>query len=364
MTLRLNIKTVALEHVASQNNYCIMKIKSLFLFTVLALFSSHTFSQDTKMLAKNLLNKTVSIICKDANAQAISLGSGVILGNDLVATNVHVIEGAKMVYIRTNSGTEIKAAGYVAIDKLNDLVILKIPNLSGETFVFSAANNEIGEQIFVAGNPSGLTGTFSDGLISGLRDFSGRSLIQISAPISPGSSGGPVVNRIGELIGISVGGISDGQNLNFCIPVKYLQKLKSEIGQATTFNIGKSLKKKTEAYQNVREGIIIRDIHFNLQFGKELESFSIYNALSIPVTNIKVLFIVYDSKGIPVDSREEILMEHEYIQPKLAKRPYLKLIPIPSMRQTDRLEIRILNFCIEGEQCQSSRLELLPKRQD
>lgn len=349
------MKTVVLERVTSQNNYCVMKIKPLFLFTVLTFLSSFTFSQDTKTLAKNLLNKTVSIICKDADSQAISLGSGVILANDLVATNVHVIEGAKFVSIKSNIGSEVKCAGYVAIDKVNDIVILKVPELNGEAIICSSEKCEVGEQIYVAGSPSGLTGTFSNGLISGIRDINGRSLIQISAPISPGSSGGPVANKNGELIGISVGGMKEGQNLNFCIPVEYLIKLKQNISTLTIFNVSKNTQKTNSAYSGIKEGVIIRDIHYET-FGdeRELASISVFNNLSQPIAKVKLLFIVYDAKGIPVDSHEETLFEHSWssdniIKPKFGKRKEFRAWGYVKMNLTDKMTIRVLDFEIVSE---------------
>jgi S1-C subfamily serine protease len=86
---------------------------------------------------------------------------------------------------------------------------------------------KIGDDIMVAGSPQGLEGTISKGIISSIRKFDpyDYELIQISAPISEGSSGGPVVNSSGELIGISVSGMKEGQNLNFAVPVKYISHL-------------------------------------------------------------------------------------------------------------------------------------------
>ena len=97
--------------------------------------------------------------------QTLSLGSGFIIEDGLVVTNVHVIEDAKSVFVKqTNSSVELKSTGYVAIDRVNDLVILKVPSLTGQSLSFSNKEQEIGEVIFVAGNPSGLMGTFSDGI--------------------------------------------------------------------------------------------------------------------------------------------------------------------------------------------------------
>ena len=83
----------------------------------------------------------------------------------------------------------------------------------------------IGETVYVAGNPKGLEGTFSDGIISSRRDKLTKERLQMTAPISPGSSGGPVLNRKGEVIGVSFMTLQGGQNLNFAIPSKYLKKL-------------------------------------------------------------------------------------------------------------------------------------------
>src|SRR5262249_3421737 len=80
----------------------------------------------------------------------------------------------------------------------------------------------IGDEVYVVGNPEGLEGTFSQGIISSLR---GNDYIQITAPISHGSSGGPVLNKNGEVIGVAVGLIEEGQNLNFAIPVSKLTQL-------------------------------------------------------------------------------------------------------------------------------------------
>lgn len=311
-----------------------------------------SYSQDTKSIAKMVLNSTASIVAKDANMQTLGLGSGFIIDDGLVVTNVHVIEGAKYILVKqNNSSVEIKSTGYVAIDKINDLVILKVPSLTGKSLAFSSKEQEIGEVIFVAGNPSGLMGTFSDGLISGIRDFTGRKLLQISAPISPGSSGGPVVNKNSELIGISVGGMNEGQNLNFCIPVEYLIKLKQSITVLTPFNVTKSIKKKDNAYLGIRDGAVVRDIHYVTinyvtQPKKGIESLSIFNNLSQSIKNVKLLFIVYDSKGIPVDTHEETFFIYDAIQPKLAKRlnfdnsasGYIEMNP------TDKMIIRVLDF--------------------
>src|SRR4029079_9116422 len=88
----------------------------------------------------------------------------------------------------------------------------------------------IGDSIYVSGNPEGLEGTFSEGIVSSRRKEGSKQFLQITAPISHGSSGGPVMNRYGEVIGLAVAMIKDGQNLNFAVPVSYLAALMTKGG--------------------------------------------------------------------------------------------------------------------------------------
>ena len=120
--------------------------------------------------------------------------------------------------ILNNSDIEYKIDGYVGVDKSVDLILLKVTTLNKPAIKFSVTTASIGQKVYVIGSPQGLPATISDGIISGMRDFEGKKLLQMPASISPGSSGGPVLNSIGELIGISVSQLTDGQNLNFAIP--------------------------------------------------------------------------------------------------------------------------------------------------
>ena len=162
---------------------------------------------------------TVSLVMEDNFKQPLSLGSGFIIDNGKVITNLHVIEDAKYGYVTiSGESKKHKIEGYLVVDKTNDLALLSVPTLVGAPIEINGNNPEIGEKIYAIGNPKGLSGTISEGIISGIRTFDNEELIQITAPISPGSSGGPVINNNGELIGVSVGTLESGQNLNFAIP--------------------------------------------------------------------------------------------------------------------------------------------------
>ncbi|MCF8328890.1 MAG: trypsin-like peptidase domain-containing protein [Crocinitomicaceae bacterium] len=179
------------------------------------------FSQDASLIYKNTVNSTVTIITDDG-----SQGSGFFVAPNIIATNYHVMEGATNAscYLN-NSDKEYKIDGYVGIDKTVDLILLKVSTLNKPVIKLAVTTASIGQKVYVIGSPRGLPATISDGIISGMRDFEGIKLLQMTASISPGSSGGPVLNSNGELLGISVSQLTDGQNLNFAIPKSYLQIL-------------------------------------------------------------------------------------------------------------------------------------------
>jgi S1-C subfamily serine protease len=166
---------------------------------------------------------------QDSARRPLRFGSGFFVRPDIVATNYHVIENASYGVARVVGETETYVIeGTVGIDKVHDLALLKLAGAARQSLPLADMNAmEVGEEIFVFGNPRRLEGTISPGIISGisLREMGSENLIQISAPISSGSSGGPVVNRDGEVIGVAVSSITSGQNLNFAVPSSLLAML-------------------------------------------------------------------------------------------------------------------------------------------
>jgi S1-C subfamily serine protease len=175
-------------------------------------------AQTTQRIAKTAFASTVLLAMWDANRQPVALGSGFVVGDGLIATNYHVIEGAsggtaKFVGVTTTYRIE----GIVASDPARDLVILQVPFISGPKSLRIGDSDavQIGDTVYAVGNPLGLEGTFSQGIISGIRSVETDSLIQITAAISPGSSGGPVLDSSGAVVGVAVATFKGGQNLNF-----------------------------------------------------------------------------------------------------------------------------------------------------
>jgi uncharacterized protein (TIGR02145 family) len=195
-------------------------MKKVTFVLIIIYYTSKIIAQDATLVYKNTVNSTVTI------ETDIGLGSGFFISENVIVTNYHVIEGASEAFCYTsNSSIKYKIEGYLAVDKSVDLILLKVPGLDRSALKIAVSSVSPGQKIYVIGSPKGLPATISDGIVSGLRDFEGYKLIQITAPISPGSSGGPVLNANGELIGVSVGQYKDGQNLNFAIPKSNLELL-------------------------------------------------------------------------------------------------------------------------------------------
>lgn len=181
-------------------------------------------------IAKIASDSTVSLRIKKINNEVAS-GSGFFIGEDKIVTNYHVIEKIASGTVELISEeTVYPIESIFAIDKAHDLAIVKVVGIEAPPLLLGDSDAiQVGQNVYVAGNPWGLEGTFSTGVVSAVRQGNqlvADQVIQITAPISPGSSGGPVLNDQGEVIGVSVGQFSLGQNLNFAIPVNFLKTLR------------------------------------------------------------------------------------------------------------------------------------------
>jgi hypothetical protein len=199
---------------------------------------------NAREIAKHTLPSVVVLVTEDAHGKALMLGSGFQVGLGIIATNYHVIRDASRAYASFHGGNpKFEILGTLAVDEENDLALLRLGRVIAQEDAYDeivatalalplarVRSAEIGDTVYVVGNPEGLEGTFSQGIISALR---GNDYIQITAPISPGSSGGPVVNQYGEVIGIATSFNKEGQNLNFAIPVAKLGVLMRNLSTVT-----------------------------------------------------------------------------------------------------------------------------------
>lgn len=176
---------------------------------------------------------TVKIIIYDINNNVVGCGSGFIVSSDgLVATNYHIIDMAPRIEVITTNNETYAVTGVSAYDKKLDLAVLKLENAKNlPTVILGDSDSlQLGDDIVAIGYPLGLPVTVSFGNVSSLNIpgtlyRTGQKDIQITAPISSGSSGGPLINMYGDVVGINYSYIENAQNINYSIPVNELKPM-------------------------------------------------------------------------------------------------------------------------------------------
>lgn len=162
----------------------------------------------------------------DAQNRPMASGSGVVVGPGRVITNCHVLARAKRVVVSRENVSY--GATLEHPDPERDLCQLKVANFTAPAVPIAGVESiKIGSRVYAVGNPRGFEQTISDGLLSGIRraesgDF---TALQITVPISKGSSGGGLFNARGQLIGITTFMVRDAQNVNFALPASWIDEL-------------------------------------------------------------------------------------------------------------------------------------------
>ncbi len=232
---------------------------TIFLFTTLAFpvaLAAQVSNGDKltpREIAKRSLPSVVLLIMGNSRDETGKSGSGFFVSQDIIATNLHVIRNCDEGVVKiVGQETLYEIVGVVGIDEKNDLALLKVARIRGRAMILNGDDAAaIGDEVYAVGNPQGLEGTFSQGIVSSIRRSTKRDLIQITAPISQGSSGGAVLNDRGEVVGVAVGGIESGQSLNFAIPVSFLRSLianqKTVIALKSSAAIAQTIPNRTAA---------------------------------------------------------------------------------------------------------------------
>lgn len=194
-----------------------------------------------------------------------SQGSGFLIGESRVATALHVVDGADAATVTFADGTVVEVESVAADNVEADVVLISIPDSErGRPGLrLGVKSPPIGSRVLSLGAPLGLSESVSEGIISGLRGARESERIQFTAPISPGSSGGPLLGPDGSVIGIVVSYVIGGQNLNFASPVaatKEIHRFERPLPVATwssetlrsCLTLGRRLVVEHEAIQKAR----------------------------------------------------------------------------------------------------------------
>lgn len=295
-------------------------------FIVAVVFVSVAAAQTAQQIAKKAFESTVLLVMEDTNSQPIGLGSGFFVKPHQIATNLHVVEGAKSGYAKLiGQKTKYDIKGISAMDEKRDLVILNVSAFGKLSLPLDDSDTVlVGETVYAVGNPHGLEGTFSQGIISSVRTVGTDKLLQLTAPISPGSSGGPVLNDRGNVIGVSVATFRRGQNLNFAIPSNYLTKLVSQVRIATPLSQTRQAKSKRSLLSNYggrsTEAVTGSTLTWNVTgvYRDGRYTFSLQNRLREDIRNVYCYVVFYDKEDNPIEV--DVVQFKEIIPAGLAKR--------------------------------------------
>jgi tetratricopeptide (TPR) repeat protein len=205
-------------------------IRLAFLLTLLLIAAGTLTAQDfLPELVKRIKPSAVAIETFDQRGNTLSRGSGFFISSDRIITNRHVIDRSARVEVHLVDGKRFPVKGVLAVDGEGDLALLQVdvPKELAVPLPIVRSVPQEGEFVVVIGNPFGLEGSVSNGIVSAVREISGYGkIIQITAPISPGSSGSPVVNMAGQVIGVATLQAAEGQSLNFAVPAERISQLK------------------------------------------------------------------------------------------------------------------------------------------
>ena len=213
-------------------------MKRIFLTSVLILTSLCAFAQGFNSKGGSHRGYNSPYTQQQQQASSWS-GSGIAIGTKLIATNHHVVDGATNLAIYFPDTDKEYRAEVVTVDETHDLAVVKVvdPSFNGFNNIkygFKAEVEDVGMGVFVLGYPLVQTmGTeikLTTGVVSSRSGFQGdQSQYQISAPVQPGNSGGPLFNDNGELIGIVSAKHTEAENVSYGVKLSYLKNLASSV---------------------------------------------------------------------------------------------------------------------------------------
>lgn len=198
-----------------------MKLKALFTSILMGGIGYLTSWLSKPPTPANMVHhalRAVTLI-RSAGRGGVTEGSGFFVSDHLVVTSYHVIEGLRSIGVETYDGRRYRVLKVVAANPHKDFAVLKIGGMA-PLALKPAGREHVGDEVFTLGAPMGMPDSVSNGIVSQLRRGpSGEPLIQHTAPISPGSSGGPLLDAYGNVLGLNNFSVGEGQNVNFALDI-------------------------------------------------------------------------------------------------------------------------------------------------
>jgi S1-C subfamily serine protease len=232
---------------------CCLSLFAILLFSQTAAFAQQTALSNDNYTNEKIAEKTspsVVLVLTGKGAGVLDkVGSGVIVRSDgLILTAYHVVKDATQVQVRLKNGEIYDKVDLLGFDERRDVAAIKISATNLSAAVINTEEPKIGGKVFVVSNPQTLSWTIADGLLSAVRmadeiPNAGRGfrILQFSAPVSPGSSGGLLTDEKGLAIGLIVASLASGQNLNFAIPLSSVNGLADSSKTLLSFGKGNEL---------------------------------------------------------------------------------------------------------------------------
>ena len=269
-------------------------------------------SETPKAIYATAKQSTFIIETFDTRGIPLSLGTGFAVRSNLLASNCHVIRGANTATAKIlDSERSFPIEAIVRSDLRADLVLLRIKAAVAPLVIETNLNWSVGDSVYALGNPHGLAGTFSAGIISATRELGFIHYLQITAPISPGNSGGPVLSSEGRVVGVATAAIKDAQNLNFAVSVQHLATLLSEPPREDSFasfviKHESFARSETPSRAASSDGIAVTSFEWTPFHGLDAISpfsFTVFNGLRRPVKNVLVALSFLNTDLQPVDTK-------------------------------------------------------------
>jgi S1-C subfamily serine protease len=190
-----------------------------------------TVPYSPRQIAHRSLPSVVSLFIENPEGGLVLSGSGFFVAPTIVATNLHVIGPDALGFVK-HPGEDLlyPIDRVVAVDSLHDLALVTVRRHTCAALPLGDPSKAVvGDEVFVVSNPRGYEGTFSQGIVSAVRREGGVDVMQISAPMSHGSSGGPVLDSAGRVIGVATALVDGEQNINFALPSSLVADLLARV---------------------------------------------------------------------------------------------------------------------------------------